>query len=250
MTAERTGFRSGHEPLPAYQLRRSPRARRLRVTVSPEGVQVVVPTRVPEREIRAFLDQHRTWILRKVAAMDAVLAQHPGPERLTDGGEVPLRGRRVPLRIESGTRAGPRVTIQDDAIRVRLPPGPPGVDREDEVAGLLEGSLRAEARREALNVIASHGPPNGLVPRDLRIKGQKRLWGSCSQRGMINLNWRLVLAPPPVFEYVVVHELCHLREPHHRRPFWDLVAKILPDFDARRSWLRENGPLLSLRRGG
>jgi predicted metal-dependent hydrolase len=85
------------------------------------------------------------------------------------------------------------------------------------------------------------------VPRAIRIKAQKRLWGSCSSRGVVNLNWRLILAPEAVFEYVVVHELCHLRIRNHQRAFWQLVGEILPDFATHRRWLRDHGHLLTLR---
>ncbi len=83
----------------------------------------------------------------------------------------------------------------------------------------------------------------------MRVKEQKHLWGSCSAKGRVNLNWRLIFAPPAVFEYVVVHELCHLREAHHQAPFWRLVGQILPEFEAQRRWLRANGHLLTLRNG-
>ena len=82
--------------------------------------------------------------------------------------------------------------------------------------------------------------------RELRVKEQKRLWGSCSSRGTVNLNWRLILAPEAVFEYVVVHELCHLRVRNHQCEFWRLVGAVLPGFEAQRRWLRANGHLLSL----
>ena len=85
------------------------------------------------------------------------------------------------------------------------------------------------------------------MPRALRIKEQKQLWGSCSARGTINLNWRLILAPEAVFEYVVVHELCHLRVRNHQQEFWRLVAEVLPDYERHRRWLRANGHLLTLR---
>jgi hypothetical protein len=83
----------------------------------------------------------------------------------------------------------------------------------------------------------------------VRIKQHKRLWGSCTAKGVVNLNWRLILAPPAVFEYVVVHELCHLRQAHHQAAFWRLVGQILPAYEAQRRWLRTNGHLLTLRPG-
>jgi predicted metal-dependent hydrolase len=78
----------------------------------------------------------------------------------------------------------------------------------------------------------------------LRVKDQQRRWGSASAKGALNFNWRLVLAPPPVLDYVVVHELCHLLELNHSPRFWARVAAVLPDFRERQAWLREHGPAL------
>jgi predicted metal-dependent hydrolase len=128
--------------------------------------------------------------------------------------------------------------------------GRPGATPADAREAAVEAALRRWLKRAALadaeRWVERHGPANGLVPAALRIKEQKHLWGSCSSKGAINLNWRLILAPEPVFEYVVVHELCHLRERYHQPAFWRLVAELLPGYAAQRRWLRLNGQLLSL----
>ena len=80
--------------------------------------------------------------------------------------------------------------------------------------------------------------------RRIRIGGQRTLWGSCSPRGTLSFNWRLVLAPPEVLDYVVVHELCHLRVPNHSRRFWALVERHRPHWRQQRHWLRDYGPEL------
>ncbi len=89
-----------------------------------------------------------------------------------------------------------------------------------------------------------HAPGLGVAPRAIRIGNQKTLWGSCSARGVISLNWRLLAAPRPIFEYVVVHELCHLRERNHGPRFWRLVGNVLPDYRERRAWPRRHGVAL------
>jgi len=81
----------------------------------------------------------------------------------------------------------------------------------------------------------------GVEYRRIRIGGQRTLWGSCSPRGTLSFNWRLALAPPPVLDYVVVHELCHLRVPNHSRRFWALVERHRPHWRQQRNWLREYG---------
>jgi predicted metal-dependent hydrolase len=232
-------------PLP-YQLRRSARARRLRISVSPGGVEVVAPLRARLSDVAAFIEQHRTWIDAKLETLQRALAAHPGSARLVDGGTILYRGQPVGLRVRAGAR--PQV-LETSGIEVIVPSGVVGADPEAAVERLLTRWLRWSAQNDALEYVARHARPNDLQPAAVRVKEQKRLWGSCSARGAINLNWRLIFAPPAVFEYVVVHELCHLREAHHQAAFWRLVGQIVPEFEAQRRWLKVNGHLLTLRNG-
>jgi predicted metal-dependent hydrolase len=96
-------------------------------------------------------------------------------------------------------------------------------------------------------MIDKHSPKHQLYPRSLCIKTQKTRWGSCGPNNDINLNWLLMLAPPVVLEYVVVHELCHIQHKNHSKDFWLLVAKHMPDYLTHRRWLKANGA--SLMRG-
>jgi predicted metal-dependent hydrolase len=229
-----------------YQLRRSARARRLRITVRPGGVEVVAPRRMRDADIAAFVEQSRAWIDAKLAALQRVLAAHPGSTRLIDGSSILYRGEPVQLRVRAGAR--PQVR-EDRGIEVTVPAALAGADREPVVERMLMRWLRWSAQNDALLYVHRHGRRHDLTPAAVRIKEHKRLWGSCTAKRAINLNWRLILAPPAVFEYVVVHELCHLREPNHQAPFWRLVGEILPGFEQQRRWLRTNGHLLTLRNG-
>jgi predicted metal-dependent hydrolase len=230
----------------SYQLRRSARARRLRIAVRPGGVEVVAPRRMRDADIAAFVEQSRAWIDAKLAALQRVLAAHPGSPRLIDGSTILYRGEPIQLRVRAGAR--PQVR-EGCGIELTVPAALGDVDREAAVERVLTRWLRWSAQNDALLYVHRHGRRHDLMPAAVRIKQQKRLWGSCTAKGAINLNWRLILAPPAVFEYVVVHELCHLREPNHQAPFWRLVGHILPEFERQRRWLRANGHLLTLRSG-
>jgi predicted metal-dependent hydrolase len=232
-------------PVP-YQLRRSTRARRLRLSIRPDGVEVVAPLRARASDIAAFIDQHRAWIDAKLETLQRALAAHPASARLVDGGAILYRGQPVALRVRAGAR--PQV-LETSGIEVIVRSAVADADREAAVERVLTRWLRWSAQNDALEYVERHAGPNDLLPAAVRVKEQKRLWGSCSAKGRVNLNWRLIFAPPAVFEYVVVHELCHLREAHHQAPFWRLVGQILPEFEAQRRWLRANGHLLTLRNG-
>lgn len=231
----------------AYEVRASSRARRLRLTVRPDGVEVVVPPRVPTHEVSSFIDSHRSWIRDKVERYQALLDGHNGAECLEDGASIPFRGEPTPLHITLAERVHPRV-VEGDGFRLELPNNLLPEEREAVIERALTSHLKKQARSDALMAIERFGPKNGLSPTALHIKDQKRLWGSCTHKGVINLNWRLILAPMDVFDYVVVHELCHLRHPHHQPPFWRAVGEVMPDFKRHRRWLKINGHLLTLKR--
>jgi predicted metal-dependent hydrolase len=113
-----------------------------------------------------------------------------------------------------------------------------------------EAEARTAARELVTMVLEDEAPALGVSYRSIQIRGQRTRWGSCSSRGTLSFNWRLALAPFEVLDYVVVHELCHLREPNHSAGFWRLVASRRPDWRRQRDWLTAHGPeLLAFRPG-
>ena len=109
---------------------------------------------------------------------------------------------------------------------------------------VTESDARSRARELVSALADREAAQLGVTYRRIRIGGQRTLWGSCSARGTLSFNWRLVLAPPDVVDYVVVHELCHLLVPNHSRSFWSLVERHRPGWREQRAWLREYGPEL------
>ncbi len=107
-----------------------------------------------------------------------------------------------------------------------------------------ESAARTGARKLVSALAEEEAELLGVAYRRIRIGGQRTLWGSCSPRGTLSFNWRLVLAPAEVLDYVVVHEVCHLRVPDHSRSFWGLVEGRRPHWREQRDWLREHGPEL------
>jgi predicted metal-dependent hydrolase len=107
-----------------------------------------------------------------------------------------------------------------------------------------ETEARLAVRELVGMLVEDEAPYIGVMPKRIQIRDQRSRWGSCSTRGTLSFNWRLVLAPFDVLDYVVVHELCHLREPNHSRRFWRLVEQRRPEWRAQRDWLHEHGPEL------
>lgn len=225
-----------------WTLRRSKRAKRVRIVVRSGGVEVVAPPRAPRRLIDAFVAEKRDWIRAKVAAWREREVEAL-PERFETGGKVLFRGRQLELVVETAAVRYPKVFV-GSTFRVQVPRRFDRDEREASARKAVTHWLRERVRADAVQLIDLWAPTLGARPSGLRIGSQKTLWGSCSGRGVISLNWRLVTAPEPILEYVVVHELCHLLEANHGPRFWQLVEERLPDWRQRRAWLRDHGVVL------
>lgn len=222
--------------------RRSDKARRIRVEIrSPREVLLVIPRRAARADALAFLASQESWLRRKLGEMAARRPHAPAALRWDGSDLIPLRGVDTPLRVlpasgRSGTvRIGAAIEIHAPAA-LRAKP--------ERLARLLERALLAECRRDAEPLLNAESARLGLPWRRLALRDPRTRWGSCGPDGDIMLSWRLVLAPPDVLRYVVVHELCHLRWRGHGPRFWALVEKQMPEFETARRWLRENGASL------
>ena len=174
-----------------YQLRRSARARRLRISVGPAGVEVVAPLRMRAADIAAFVEHNRAWIDARLEALQRVQAAHPGSAQLIDGGTILYRGQPVRCACARAQAAG----AGGQRSRGHPPRRLDGRRSEAAVERLLRRWLAWAAQNDALAYVQRHGRPHGLVPAAVRVKEHKHLWGSCSAKGMVNLNWRLIFAP-------------------------------------------------------
>jgi predicted metal-dependent hydrolase len=227
-------------------LRRSTRARRLRVTVDPRrGAIVTVPSRVArgqgdaERVAASFLAEREAWLrghLDKQARQQAELATY-GPPR--DGGFFRFRGEPHRIRVVAGGAARTSVTREGaedcDELVVRV-----GRSERRDLGLILAAWLRVRARATIEHEIERHASALGVSPAAVTIRDGRSRWGSCSKARRLSFSWRLVLAPPEALETVVVHELAHLRVFGHGPDFWELVAGRRPDHRHWRRWLRDH----------
>jgi predicted metal-dependent hydrolase len=212
-----------------YTIRRSPRARRIRVRVDPhEGVEVVIPQRGTKRDARRAVAELRPWIERKLREAETARTRLESPP-----GTVPFLGGHLTLRPEPGRR---RTHRQGDALHL-----PATATHE-----ALERWYRAEAKRQIEPRLTRATDALGRPHTTLAIRNQRTRWGSCSTTGAMSFNWRLLLAPEPVLDYVVWHEACHLVVMDHSHRFWALVERHVPGYREPRRWLRQNGSALVL----
>ncbi len=214
----------------AYDVRRSDRARRVRVRVDRDArVEVVLPHRAPTAAAERAVRELRPWIERQLA--HAARQQAAVAAR---GDSLPYLGISLRLHAEPG-RA--QVTRRGDELWV-----PAGASARDAV----ERWYRRMAREEISARLARACARSGLSYTRLAIRDQRTRWGSCSRAGALSFNWRLLLAPEQVLDYVIWHEVCHLAVPDHSPRFWALVAEHCPDHRERAAWLRANAATLVL----
>jgi len=211
------------------EVRVSARARSYRLAIPHRGNPVLtVPTHARWPDAEAFLDRQVAWLAARVKrAAPAV--------RFVDGASVPVRGLahrivatgRVRGRVEPGLEAG--------APALFVPGLPEHLGRR------LTDWLKAEALADLEARVAVHAATLGVRAASIRLRAQATRWGSCSSEGRLNFNWRLILAPPHVLDYVAAHEVAHLLEMNHSPAFWRTVEKALPDMAAGRAWLKAHG---------
>jgi predicted metal-dependent hydrolase len=208
------------------EYRLSPRRRSIGIQVTTEGkVVVTLPRGTSRANLDRALEKHRAWIERQVAERQAAWG------RLQEG-EAYFLGqpyRLVALRGTAGT-----VSRHGRDLRVSL-------TGAAELWPILQAWYRQQALPLLEDRVHTFSAPMGLAPAPVELKAWKRRWGECHPDGTLKFNWRLILCPPEVIDYVVVHELAHLLVPGHGRRFWAQVAKILPDYAARRQWLNRQG---------
>jgi predicted metal-dependent hydrolase len=211
---------------------RDPRARRIKLSVSERGARLTLPLRVSERAGEKFVQEHGDWLMAQLANHgnpEATLQPHVTPS-------LPLRGGHVPLVWSEG-RALRVATTGEDAVQIVVP----AQVRAAALRQALRDFLEAQARADVGRWLPRYLPTLPRAPSRLRLRVMSSQWGSLSPDGSLCLDLALVLAAPAAFEYVLVHELCHLIHADHSRRFWREVEARCPDWRVQRDYFRREG---------
>jgi predicted metal-dependent hydrolase len=211
------------------QFVRVARARKYILRVRPDGtLRVTIPRGGSRREAEVFLEKHRLWAEQERAR---VAAQH-APVEWRAGDRIMLGGHEVVLRVERG-RHGCTLIVGDQRVRMRAEPA--------NLRPAAEAALRQIAIREVIPRLHQLARGHGLTISRAIVRNQSSRWGSCSRAGVIALNFRLVQMPSWVCDYVLIHELMHLRQHNHSRRYWRLVEDAFPAYREAERWLRVEG---------
>jgi predicted metal-dependent hydrolase len=211
-----------------YVLRRAKR-RTIGLSIDHRGLRVGAPPRASLREVEALILHHADWVAQKLDEWRS--RRRPETLKIVDGVHLPLLGEALEIRLALGSN---RVLWNEQAAPVltlclRSPVDAPRV---------LEKALREKARQLFIERLAHYAIPLRVAVPPLTLSAARTRWGSCSLNTGIRLNWRLIHFPRHVVDYVVVHELAHLREMNHSRRFWAVVGQAYPDYQAARDELK------------
>lgn len=209
------------------------RAKRLtlRIDAGGKGLRITIPPGLARGEVERFLDRHQGWLETK-------LAKVPDRPQVRPGIRLPLRG--VPhLIVHEPGRRGTVTQGEEDGAPALLVHG-----ERRHLPRRLADFLKREAKRDIEALVAKHTASVGRPAKAIRFKDTSSRWGSCTADGSLSFSWRIMMAPPTVIDYLVAHEVAHLREMNHGPKFWALCRELCPRTEEARAWLKRNGNAL------
>lgn len=223
-----------------YEIKRSKR-KTMELSVYPDGKVVVkAPERMPLYKIQEFVTQKSDWIADKVSMISERQSKHP--DRVyEEGTHIPFLGKMYPLHLVLHEEENAWIQLEENSLEVHTPSTDQTV-----IQYLLVYWYKENARKLIKSRVKHYCQLLGEKVEAVRVKDQKTRFGSCSSKRNLNFNWRLVMAPKEVLDYVVVHEMCHLKYMNHSKEYWAYVESIMPNYKEYDNWLKENGNYLKV----
>lgn len=221
----------------SFELRESPRRRTVGITVERDGSLVLAtPPQVPVEKLEAIVNQRRFWIYTKLIQKEA-LQSPPDQKSYLPGEGFYYLGRSYRLRLVDNAKTPLR--FYQSRFELLRP-------HQSQGRELFTQWYRKHLKPYLAPIIASTAHRIEQEPRKYQVRDLGNRWGSCSPNGDLYFHWRVALLPRSMIDYLVVHEMIHLVQPHHNQDFWDRVERILPDWQDRKNWLAKHGALYDL----
>jgi predicted metal-dependent hydrolase len=218
----------------AYEFKRAKR-RTVGLTVGPQGLSVRAPTWVPLAEVERFLHSKSAWVLDKWRRWQDAQRNAPAPTAWHEGMALAWLGQTLTVRLDPGHAfEGAGAGVRDGSLVVALPHGVP----PERLREAIQAWMRRESERHLRQRLDHFAPIVGVHYTRLRLSNADTRWGSAKVDGSIRLHWRLAQLAPELIDYVVVHELSHLREMNHSPAFWHVVESVLPGYEVLRQQLK------------
>ena len=226
-----------------FSIARSPRRRSISIEIRKAQVVVRAPMGAAQSLLMSFLQEKAAWVRAKIIEQQQALALQPEPRRYAQGSQVPFMGETLRLVLGRGSRAA--IARIDQQLHLILSPRS-RLDDEAQIRQLLSRWYQQQALKILTDKTRQLAQSMDLVCTQVSIKATRSKWGHCTSRGAIQYNWQILLAPEAIVDYLVAHEVSHLRHHNHSADFWALVASVCPTFKADRAWLKSEGASLSL----
>ena len=219
---------------------RSARRKKIELIVCNGKLILKTPLRTTQGTIESILEKNQTWIQKKVE--EQRLNPSASPREYKEGENFLYLGKTYSLTVITEALTPLEPELVGESLRVYIP------KRIKNHSQYLKKTIQNWYMSKAENILIektlTFSKMIGVNPSNVNIKSFKAQWGNCSHQGLIQYNWRLLLAPHDIIDYVVIHELCHLIHHNHSKDFWLCVARYLPHYKEKRSWLKKNGHML------
>jgi predicted metal-dependent hydrolase len=223
-----------------YQVRFSKRSRKSRIKVDASGVEVILPEKTNEAVAEEMLRQYSEWVLKKIELFEIIRKRETLQKTVSDQ-TILFHGKKMQVIVQSHQHRLLREPLRFEKDTIIFHANGFSKAKASEI---FQKYLKEKAREEIIFLTENISQRMGTSYSRITIRDQRTRWGACSARKSLSFNWRLVMAPPEVMEYVVIHELAHLLEMNHSIKFWKIVEKFCPDFKKRRLWLKKNANYL------
>jgi predicted metal-dependent hydrolase len=230
-----------------YSIKRSRKRTTADVAIDARnGVVVTCPPELLEEQIHNVVVKKAPWILQKLKRVGEVVAKPPEREYVS-GETYYYLGRGYRLKVIEDSSVDPfEIKLKQGRFQVRISPISERTPRHHIIPDALHWWYVRKAGPILRERVKTYASRVGSEPTGVIVKNQMKRWGSCTKYRVINLNYRIIMAPMSVIDYVVVHELVHLMIDDHSSEFWDRLRTVIPDFERRKEWLRINGPTLTI----
>jgi len=221
----------------AVEIIRTERSKSASIEIEGDIVKVTVPKNLSEVRIEDLIRNRTAWIRNKLKIQTEAI--RPKSKEYVNGETLTYLGRNYRLKCVSGGAGGAK--LKNGYLTIHVEKGASGSGCERSVRPSLEEWYRAHALEKLKEKTKRYACIIGVSPKSVDLKDYKARWGSCSSSGDVTYNWRIIIAPHHIVDYIVVHELCHLLEHNHGPKYWKHVERVVPDYKECREWLKVNG---------
>ncbi|WP_242318830.1 SprT family zinc-dependent metalloprotease [Bacillus cereus group sp. BfR-BA-01349] len=234
----------GNQTIP-YTLTKSSRRKTLSISVDQHGVTVISPSDINMEKIETTLHKKAVWIIKQLSDFNEIHTS-VSQRSFLSGEKLPYLGRQYRLKVIKTNINEPAFHFYQSRFLAELPKGISEDKHREILYPLFVNWVKKRANKFAQDRLKRFTLKLQKEPQKIIIKDQEQRWGSCTPTGNILLNWRIFLAPTSVIDYVLAHELVHLKHMNHSKEYWETLRMLLPDYEQRKEWLRINGRTLNV----